>query len=210
MPENLMKPTAIYYLICVLLAVGLIACGSDTDEESEAPDKQTQPTATSAEPTQPDVVAGRDIDFPLEEQAIRDLYAEYAIAHGDKDVDVLGEVWLKSQGKDVFTAWTFWAGTFEKNEGWNDVTKAWEGIFRLRAGKMEVDITYIAIDGRGKAAVLRGAYVWGNQKGDLISALEKDGDDWKIRAIDYTNGKFGKQVKDLIEPAHTFGEIPEE
>ena len=75
---------------------------------------------------------------------------------------------------------------------------------------MEVDITYIAIDSRGKEAVLRGAYTWGNQKGDLISALKKDGTDWKIRAIDYTDGRFGKQVKDLIEPAHTFGEIPEE
>ena len=76
---------------------------------------------------------------------------------------------------------------------------------------MVVDITYIAIDSRGKESRLtRREYTWGNQKGDLISALNKDGDDWKIRAIDYTDGRFGKQVKDLIEPAHTFGEIPEE
>ena len=151
----------------------------------------------------------RDIDFAAEEQAIRDLYAEYALAHGDQDVDALTDVWLPSESKDIFTAWTFWAGTFEKNEGAKAVNKAWDGIFRLHGGKMEVDITYIAIDSRGKEAVLRGAYTWGNQKGDLISGLKKDDNDWKIRAIDYTDGRFGKQVKYLIEPAHTFGEILE-
>ena len=187
-----------------------MACGGDTTDETEAPDKQTQPTTTSTASTQPDVVVGRDIDFAVEEQAIRDLYAAYALAHGDQDVDALTDVWLPGESKDIFTAWTFWAGTFEKNEGGKAVSKAWDGIFRLRGGKMAVDITYIAIDSRGKEAVLRGAYTWGNQKGDLISALKKDGNDWKIRAIDYTDGRFGKQVKYLIEPAHTFGEIPEE
>ena len=206
-----MRPKAIFYFIFVLLAAGLMACGGDSGDDTEAPDEQTQPTETTpSEPTQPDVAAGRDIDFAAEEQAIRDLYAEYAVAHGDQDVDVLSDVWVRSEGKDVFTAWTFWAGTFEKNEGWKAVTKAWEGIFRLRGGKMVVDITYIAIDSKGKAAVLRGAYSWGNQKGNLISALKNDGKGWKIRSIDYTDGGFGKQVKDLIEPAHTFGEIPEE
>lgn len=205
-----MKPKVIYYLILVLLTAGLIACGGDSDDETEAPDKPTQSTTTSAEPTQPDVAAGRNVDFAVEEQAIRDLYAEYAVAHGDQDVDVLGDVWVRNEGKDVFTAWTFWAGTFEKNEGWKAVNKAWEGIFRLRGGKMEVNITFIAIDSKGKSAVLRGAYTWGNQKGDLISALDSHGKEWKIRSIDYTDGRFGKQVKDLIEPAHTFGEIPEE
>ncbi len=206
-----MKPKAIYYLMLLLLAAGLMACGGDSDEETEtSTEPQSQgTTTTTAETTVPDVVV-RDVDFAAEEAAIRELYAEYAAAHGDQDTDILGDVWLRSASKDVFTAWTFWAGTFEKNEGWDDVNKAWEGIFRLRGGQMAVDITYIAIDSRGKEAVLRGTYDWGNQKGDLISALEKDGSDWKIRAIDYTNGRFGKQVKDLIEPAHTFGEIPEE
>ena len=112
-------------------------------------------------PVKTDVVTGTDVDFPVEEQTIRDLYAEYALAHGDQDIGVLGNVWLRREEKGVFTAWTFWAGTFEKNEGWKAVNTAWDGIFRLRGGKMEVDITYIAIDGSGKKAVLRGAYTWG-------------------------------------------------
>ena len=117
----------------------------------------------------------------------------------------------KSESDDVFTAWTFWAGTFERNNGWQACKRhAWEGIFRLRQGAVTVDITYIAIDNKGKEAVLRGAYRWGGLQGDLISALQKDGSDWKIRAIDYTGGNNGKQVKDLIEPAYTFGEIAEE
>lgn len=205
-----MRPKAICYFILVLLAAGLMACG-DTDDDAEALDKQTQPTATTpSEATQPEVIAGRDVDFAVEEQAIRDLYAVYAAAHGDKDTDTLAEVWLRSEEQDVLTAWTFWAGAFERNVGWKEVTKAWDGIFRLRGGKMVVDITYIAIDSKGKKAVLRGTYSWGNQKGDLISALNNDGKGWKIRAIDYTGGKRGKLVKDLNKPAYTFGEIAEE
>lgn len=205
-----MKSKAICYFILVLLAAGLMACGGDSSDDAEAPDKQTQPTATTpSEATQPEV-AGRDVDFAAEEQAIRDLYAVYATAHGDKDTDTLAEVWLRSEERDVLTAWTFWAGAFERNVGWKEVTKAWDGIFRLRGGKMVVDITYIAIDSRGKEAVLRGEYSWGNQKGDLISALKNDGKGWKIRSIDYTGGQRGKLVKDLNKPAHVFGEIAEE
>ena len=88
-----MKPKVIYYFIFILLTAGLIACGGDTDDETEAPDKPTQSATTSTETTQPDVVVGRDIDFAAEEQAIRDLYAEYALAHGDQDVDVLTEMY---------------------------------------------------------------------------------------------------------------------
>ncbi len=203
-----MKRKSIFYLILILLASGMIACGADDDNTNAA--EQEMPASTTPSHPAETAVVERNIDFAAEEQAIRELVAIYASAHSDKDVDTLIDVWTQGGGKDIFTAWTFWAGTFEKNEGGKAVTTAWDGIFRLRGGKMEVDITYIAIDGRGKGAVLRGGYKWGNEQGNLISALKKDGKGWKIRAIDYTDGKFGKQVKALIEPAHTFGEIAEE
>ena len=203
-----MRPKAICYLIIMLLITGMIACGAD-DDDSEPTEPETS-TTTPSEPTEPTATFERNVDFAVEEDAIRELYDRYATAHGDQDVDILADVWFKSESDDVFTAWTFWAGTFERNNGWKAVTSAWEGIFRLRQGAVTVDITYIAIDSKGKEAVLRGAYKWGNQQGDLISALQKDGSDWKIRAIDYTGGNNGKQVKDLIEPAYTFGEIPQE
>lgn len=205
-----MKPKAICYFLIVLLAAGMMACGGD-DAETEAPAAQT-PTATPSQPSEPAVIVERNIDFAAEEQEIRELYEVYAIAHGEQDVDTLGDTWFKSekQEDEVFTAWTFWAGTFERNDGWNAVNKAWDGIFRLRGGKMNVDITYIAIDGRAKDAVLRGEYAWGNQKGNLISTLRKQDKTWKIRAIDYTGGGNGKQVRDLVEPAHEVGDKDEE
>ena len=164
-----MKPKAICYLMIMLIITGMVACGGD-DDDTESTETET-PTRTSSQPAEPKVTIERNIDFAAEEQAIRDLYDVYTTAHGDQDVDTLADVWLRSQSKDVFTAWTFWAGTFEKNEGWRDVTDAWDGIFRLRQGAVTVDITYIAIDSRGKEAVLRGAYKWDNQQGELISAL---------------------------------------
>ena len=203
-----MKPKAICYLIIMLLITGMIACGAD-DDDSE-PTKTDTSTTTPSQPAEPTVTVERNVDFAAEEQAIRDLYHQYTTAHGDKDTDTLADVWFKSESDDVFTAWTFWANTFERNNGWKAVTAAWDGIFRLRQGAVTVDITYIAIDRRGKEAVLRGAYTWGGLQGNLISRLEKDGSDWKIRAIDYTGGRHGKQVKDLIEPEHTFGAIAEE
>jgi ketosteroid isomerase-like protein len=201
-----MKPKAIYYLIIMLLITGMMACGADDDTERT---ETETPTTSSSQPAEPTIVE-RNIDFAAEELAIRDLYAVYATAHSEQDVDTLADVWFKSEAAAVFTAWTFWAGTFERNNGWKAVTAAWEGIFRLRQGEVTVDITYIAIDSRGKDAVLRGAYKWGALQGDLISRLRKDGSDWKILAIDYTGGNHGKQIKDLVEPAYTFGEIAEE
>jgi len=200
-PENprvdVNKDGNVNILDLVLVAQNLDAAGGN---EPEVRVKLVVPTFASLPPFE------RNID--ADEEAIRELYDVYATAHGDQDVDVLGEVWLKSGSDDVFTAWTFWAGTFERNNGWQDVNDAWKGIFRLRAGDVTVNITYIAIDSRRKEAVLRGSYRWGGLQGNLISALEKDGSDWKIRAIDYTGGNHGKQIRDLMDPAHTFDEIP--
>ena len=66
---------------------------------------------------------------------------------------------------------------------------------------MTVDISSIAIDSRAKNATLRASYKWA-VSGDLIAAMKKDKDEWKILAIDYTNERFGKQIEELKNPAN--------
>ena len=150
-PENprvdVNKDGNVNILDLVLVAQNLDAAGGN---EPEVRVKLVVPTFASLPPFE------RNID--ADEEAIRELYDRYTTAHGDQDVDVLGDVWFKSESDDVFTAWTFWAGIFERYNGWKEVMSAWMGIFRLRQGAMTVNITYIAVDSRGKEAVLRGAY----------------------------------------------------
>ena len=112
------------------------------------------------------------------------------------------QYWLKSKSEDVFAAWDFWAGAFEKHLGWEGVKTGWVGIFRIRSGKMSVEIESVAIDKIGKNASLRGRYQWA-VSGGLIALMVKDREEgWKIKQVDYTNGKFGKQVDELKDPAY--------
>ena len=127
-----MKPKAICYFVIMLLVTGMIACGGD-DPEPEATETET-PSTTASQPAEETPTAGRDIDFAAEEQAIRDLYAVYAAAHGDQDEDTLAEVWLSGESKDIFTAWTFWAGTFEKTKAEKQYRKHGQESFDCAAG----------------------------------------------------------------------------
>lgn len=196
-----MKRPSIFYIIIALLAVGgLLACGGD-DEKAE-PDQPAKPAGPTEPPVDEPDLKKVEIDFKAEVTDIRDVQAKHAAAISKKDVDTIMSYWMKSNDENVFTAWIFWAGAFEKNVGWDDIKKAWPGIFRLRGGQMTVEITSIAIDSRAKNAVVEAKYKWA-VSGELISAMQKDDkDNWKIRVIDYTNGKFGKQVKKLNNPAH--------
>ena len=187
------------YLTCALFIVGFIACGGDSDD-----DVDKQPTQPS---TQPSTSGGGDVlqidvDYPAEEAAIIEAFTLHAEAIGTEDANQFMAYWLRSESEDVFVAWVFWAGAFEKHLGWQAVRKAWEGIFHIRSGNMSVDINSVAINTTGKKASLRGSYRWA-VNGNVIALMVKDRDEgWKIQQADYTGEKFGKQVEEIENPAY--------
>ena len=184
------------YLICVLLVLGFIACGGDSD--GDADEQPAKPATSSGGGEAIQII----VDFAAEEAAIQEAFTLHAEAIESKDPDEFMPYWLKSKSEDVFAAWDFWAGAFEKHLGWEGVKTGWVGIFRIRSGKMTVDIESVAIDKIGKNATLRGRYQWA-VSGGFIALMVKDREEgWKIKQVDYTNGKFGKQVDELKEPAH--------
>ena len=179
----------------LLICSFIIACGGDEVNTV------TKSKATTGEKTE-DVVAAVEIDFVAEDKAINQTLKDQNAAISGKELDDIMVYWVKSESKDIFTAWTFWAGTCEKNEGWKAVKNGWVGIFKLRAGEMTVEVLSLEIDSRAKNSVLHGKYKWGGQQGELLAAFQKKKDKWQIRAIDFTNGRFGKQIKKLQDPAY--------
>ena len=190
-----MKLKSITGLICVLFVVGLIACGEDSEDDT---DKQaTKPSSSGG-----GEVLQITVDYAAEEAAITEVVNLHAEAIETEDPRKFMVYWLKEEGEDVFVAWDFWAGAFAKHLGWRAIEKGWLGIFRLRRGKMSVEIESIAIDKIGKKASLRGRYTWA-VSGGLIALMVKDREEgWKIKQADYTNGKFGQQVEELTDPGY--------
>ena len=178
-----------------LIFVGfLVACGNSEDPV-------TNPKLTTAAQDEP-TVASVEIDFAAEDHSINEVLANQNEAISTKELDDIMVHWVKSEDKEVFSAWTFWAGAFEKNEGWKAVKNGWVGIFKLHAGEMSVQVSRLEIDSRARNAIVYGKYKWGNQNGDLIAAFQNQKGKWKIRAIDFTNERFGKQTPKLAKPAY--------
>ena len=187
------------YLTCALFIVGLIACGADSTDETDK-----QPTQPS---TQPSTSSGGEVvqitvDYPAEEAAIIEAFDLHAEAIGTEEANKFMAYWLKSESEDVFVAWVFWAGAFEKHLGWKAVKKGWEGIFHIRSGNMNVDIDSVAINTTGKKANVRGRYQWA-VSGTVTALMVKDREEgWKIKQADYTGEQFGKQVEEIEKPAY--------
>jgi len=192
-----MKYKFSFFLVIAMVVVGLMACSDNSEKDSPIKPK------VSSQASEDDIIVKQEeINFVEEENALKEVFTEHADDISKKDLDEIMSHWLKSNSEDVFTAWTFWAGAFEKTVGWDDIKKGWVGIFRLRGGNMTINFLSVAIDSRAKNATLRAKYKWA-ASGDLIAAMRKDKKDkWKIRAIDYTNGRFGKQIKELRNPAY--------
>jgi len=186
-----------FFLVMTVIVAGLMACSDSSEKSSPIKPK------VSSQSSEDDVaIKQAEINFVAEENALKEVFTKHAEGISKKDLDEIMIYWLKSGSEDVFTAWTFWAGAFEKNVGWDDIKKGWVGIFRLRGGDMTIEFLSVAIDSRAKNATLRAKYKWA-ASGDLIADMGKDKKGkWKIRAIDYTNGGFGKQIKELRNPAY--------
>jgi len=186
-------------LTYALLIVGFIACGGDSEEDADK-----QPTQAS---TQPSTSGGGEaiqitVDYPAEEAAISEVLTLHGEAIETEDSNVFMAHWLRSESQDVFVTWVFWAGKLETHHGWQEIKKGWEGIFNIRRGKMTVEIERVAINKTGRKASVRGSYRWA-VNGRLIALMVKDREEgWKIKQMDFTGEKFGKQVEELENPAY--------
>ena len=111
------------YLICALFILGFIACGGDS--EDDAAEQPPKPATSSGGGEAIQIT----VDFAAEEEALREVFTLHAEAIESKDPDDFMPYWLRSESEDVFVAWDFWAGAFEKHLGWQAIKKGWEGIF---------------------------------------------------------------------------------
>ena len=195
-----MKRSFQTYLACALFIVGLIACGGDSEDDT---DKQpTQPSVQPSTSTKGSETIQITVDFAAEEEAIKEAFTLHAEAIGTEDSNKFMAYWLRSESAEVFVTWVFWAGKLETHLGWQAVKKGWEGIFHIRSGKMTVEIESVAINKTGRKASLRGKYRWA-VNGNLIALMVKDREEgWKLKQVDYTGAKFGKQVEELENPAY--------
>jgi hypothetical protein len=182
-----MRYQPICYWVFALFVVGFVACGDSGDDEAQLTKPATQPQSQTP------------VDFVAEDAAIQDVFTLHAAAIGTKDLDKIMSYWLKSDTEEVFTAWTF-GGAFEKSVTSKGIRDGWANVFRLLGGNMTVDITSVTIDAKAENATLRATYRWA-ASGELIAALKKEKGVWKIRAIDYTNERFGKQIEEIQKPA---------
>ena len=108
-----------------IMSIGIVGCGSDTEEESaQTPTTSTSTSGTAEEP----VVASRpDIEWDVETEAIQKVYTDFYKAFNDNDIDGI---------QDTFDSSSIVFGTiFAGNEpvplalGWNDVRTNIQGLW---------------------------------------------------------------------------------
>ena len=111
-----------------IMSIGIVGCGSDTEEESA--EKPTESSSTESSGEEPAVAARPPIDFDAEKAAIQEVYSAFYAAFNDEDIPGIQETFETSK----IQFGTIFAG----NEpvpiaiGWNNVKTnilgLWEGI----------------------------------------------------------------------------------
>ena len=105
-----MKPKAIYYFVIMLLVTGMIACGGD-DPEPETTETET-PATTASQPAEATPTVERNIDFAAEETSHSAISMRYMLPPTATRTRICSQKFgSQGESKDIFTAWTFWAGT---------------------------------------------------------------------------------------------------
>jgi len=101
-----------FFLVMTVIVAGLMACSDSSEKSSPIKPK------VSSQSSEDDVaIKQAEINFVAEENALKEVFTKHAEGISKKDLDEIMIYWLKSGSEDVFTAWTFWAGAFEKNVG---------------------------------------------------------------------------------------------
>ena len=205
------------WLVLVLFAVGplsigIVGCGSDTEETPEKP-TTSSPTETTGE--EPIVASRPDIDWEAETKAIQQVYTDFYTAFNDNDVKAIQETFESS--KIIFG--TIFAG----NEpvplavGWNDVKTnilgLWQGI-GTKGAKWGQNSNLSTIWIRYKGSKLEASAIGyncykGQYPGETHLYLMKDSKDgWKIHELDSITqnnlGIFGLKKKARLKDEGNF------
>ena len=184
-------------LVTIIICCGFlltIGCGTDNDKPSI-----TKPKLQAIE----EEIIRVEIDFVAEAEKISQILSAHAAAHSSKDVDEAMKYWLRLEKPDVFMGRHGW-GALMMSEKWSGIKESFEET-QKEIGRNPIPglAEQTGIDSRAKNATVRGKMVqdWGGATG-YLAALRKDkGGEWKIRAIDFYQGKEDhKLIKEIKTP----------
>ena len=175
---------------CFLLTIG---CGTDNKQPSI-----TKPKLKTIE----EEIIRVEIDFVTEAEKISQTLSVHATAVDSKDIDEAMKYWLRSEKPDVFMAQHGW-GALMIIEKWSGIKESFEKTQKKLQNPVPGLSEQVGIDSRAKNATLRGKMVrsWGGAT-NYLAALRKDKEEkWKIRAIDFYQGKEDhKLIKEIKTP----------
>ncbi|MDE0466695.1 MAG: hypothetical protein OYL97_06530 [Candidatus Poribacteria bacterium] len=171
-----------------IMSIGIVGCGSDTEEESA--EKPTESSSTTSAADEPVVAARPPIDFDAEKAAIQDLYSAFYKAFNDNDIGAVGEtfntstiefgtIFAGNEPVPVATGWNdvktnilgLWNGIGTKGAKWGQNDKLSDFWIRYKGSKLEA------------AAIGYNCYK-GAFPGETHLYLLKDDKGWKIYELD--------------------------
>ena len=184
-------------LVTIIICCGfLLTIGCETDNDKPS---ITKPQLQAIE----EEIIQVEVDFVAEAEKISQTLSAHAAAHSSKDVDEAMKYWLRLEKPDVFMGRHGW-GALMMSEKWSGIKESFEET-QKEIGRNPIPglAEQTGIDSRAKNATVRGKMVqdWGGAT-SYLATLRKDKDgEWKIRAIDFYQGKEDhKLIKEIKTP----------